>query len=410
MFDLLRRNRDFRALFTAQVISFMGDWFATVALLGLVLDLTGSDAAAAGVFIAQTLPAFIATPLAGPAADRFDRRKLMLVVSVAQSMAALTLLFAGPGRAWVAFAAQGSISLLGAFFGPASQASMPNLVDTRDLPTATAMMSSTWGAMLAVGAALGGLFTVAFGRQAAFVADAASFVVAALLIASIRRSTRLASTRARERMRPLADTAEGIRYARHNPTVAALLMSKMGFGLGGSVAGILPILATKTFDAGDAGIGLLLGARGVGVVIGPLLARKFTDSTERILFVCGVAAISYGACYALVPQSPVLAVASAFVLLAHLGGGTQWTLSTYGLQVATPDALRGRIFAADFALVTMTLTLSYFVSGAASSRYGPEPVLRVLAAVSLVWGSIYLLLTRRIRRRIRRKDYAPVGS
>src|SRR5438093_9616960 len=99
MLSLLRRNRDFRLVFVAQVISYAGDWFATVALLGLVIDLTHSDLAAALVFVSQTLPAFLMTPLAGPAADRFDRRKLMIGVSVLQVGFALTFLLIGPGTA-----------------------------------------------------------------------------------------------------------------------------------------------------------------------------------------------------------------------------------------------------------------------------------------------------------------------
>ena len=92
--NLLRRNRDFRYVFIAQVVSYLGDWFATVALLGLVVHETHSDAAASLVFVAQTLPSFLMTPLAGPAADRFNRRTLMVTVSVVQSGAALMFLLA----------------------------------------------------------------------------------------------------------------------------------------------------------------------------------------------------------------------------------------------------------------------------------------------------------------------------
>src|SRR5438270_4665287 len=167
----------------------MGDWFASVAMLGLVLDVTHSDLAATLVFVSQTLPSFLMTPLAGPAADRFDRRRLLVGVSGIQvAAAALFLLARDSSTVWLAFVAQGSISALGAFFQPASQAALPNLVEPGDLATATVVMSATWGAMLAVGAALGGLFTVAFGRTASFVADAASFAVAAVLIAVVKRS------------------------------------------------------------------------------------------------------------------------------------------------------------------------------------------------------------------------------
>jgi Na+/melibiose symporter-like transporter len=396
--ELLRRNRDFRLVLTAQVISYAGDWFATVALLGLVLDLTHSDLAASLVFVSQTLPAFLMTPLAGPAADRFDRRRLMLGVSVLQAGAAVSFLLVGEGTAWLAFAAQGSISALAAFFQPASQAGLPNLVDADDLPTATVMMSATWGAMLAIGAALGAAFTVAFGRRASFVADAASFAVAAALIASVRRSMNGDRALPSGRMRPLADTAEGLRYARRHAHVLALLASKMGFGLAAGVAGLLAVLATQRFHAGDAGTGLLLAARGVGVVTGPFLIRRVVErGTSAILLTCGVAALVFAAGYAVVSISTVIALAAVGVLVAHLGGGAQWTASTYGLQVTTPDEFRGRIFATDFALVTLTMSVSFTVAGLAAESVGPGPVVAALAGLSAVWATAYLFFTRRLR-------------
>ena len=406
MISLLRRNRDFRAVFIAQIVSYMGDWFASVAMLGLVLDVTHSDLAATLVFVAQTLPSFLMTPLAGPAADRFNRRSLMITVSVVQVSAALLFLLArGPGTVWLAFLAQGTISALGAFFQPASQAALPNLVEAEDLATATVMMSATWGAMLAVGAAIGGLFTVAFGRTASFVADAASFAIAAALIATVHRSMGGAAARAdgaegepRKRMRPLADTAEAFRYARRHPAVLALLGSKAGFGLSGGVAGLLAVFATKKFNAGDAGTGFLLAARGAGVVLGPVFARRLANrGVNGIILSCGVAGLVYGAGYMVVPAAPLLGLAAIAVFIAHLGGGAQWTLSTYGLQITTPDELRGRIFAGDFALVTSTLTISFIVAGALSTSFGPEPVTYGLALVSIAWGITYISLTRAVR-------------
>src|SRR5438477_9946641 len=127
MLSLLRRNRDFRAVFVAQVVSYMGDWFASVAMIGLVLDATHSDFAASLVFVSQTLPSFLMTPLAGPAADRFDRRRLMVGVSGIQvAAAALFLLARDSSTVWLAFVAQGTISALAAFLPPASHAPLPN--------------------------------------------------------------------------------------------------------------------------------------------------------------------------------------------------------------------------------------------------------------------------------------------
>jgi MFS family permease len=415
--SLLRRNGDFRAVFLAQIVSFCGDWFATVAMLGLVHDRTGSGVATSAVFVVQMLPAFALSPFAGPAADRFDRRTLMATVSLLQAGSAALFLVASHGPVVLAFVAQGLISALGAFFAPASQAALPNLVDPEDLPLATVMMSSTWGAMLALGAAIGGVFTLAFGRDASFVADGVSFLVATALIVSVRRPTQQAAKeRVRGRMQPLRDTIETIRYARTNRVVASLLASKFGFGMASGTMATLPLLATGPFHSGDGGTGLLLAARGLGVVIGPFVANRLLSrrgggrSTAGILLACGVAGIVYAGGYVVVGTAPILAVAAVGAIVAHLGGGAQWTLSTYGLQSTVPDYIRGRVFAADFALVTVTLSLSLLLSGTLAEIAGPRLPTLLLAAVGATWGVVYLTLTRPLRRAETALSSAPSRS
>lgn len=252
--------------------------------------------------------------------------------------------------------------------------------------------------MVAIGAALGGGFAAVFGRDAAFVADALTFAVAAVLIAGIRRPTSAATSAAPGRMRPIADLREGLGYARRHRDVLYLMLSKGGFGLGSGVVALLAVLATDTFDGGDASIGLLLASRGLGALLGPILARRFAaGGVPTILYACGLGGFLYGAGYLFVSVSPTLAVACLFVLVAHLAGGGQWTLSTIGLQMATPDALRGRIFAADFAFVTLTMSVSFLVAGTLSSALGPRPVLAGFSVVAVSWALVYLSVTRSVR-------------
>ena len=403
MLALLRRNPSFRRLFAAQLVSYCGDWFANVALIGLLLDLTGGSGFAASlVFLAATLPAFLVTPLAGPAADRFDRRRLLLGVCLAQAVAALGFLTVGSGRWWLGLVAQALVSGLGAFVPPITGAAVPNLVDEADLGPANVLIGSTWGMMLAVGAALGGLFTSLFGRSASFVADAATFVVAAAFVLRIDRP--MQGERAADgadgagRMRPLADTAVAIRFARRRPAVLALLGSKMGFGLTGGVVTVLALVSTETFSRGDSGTGLLLAGRGVGVVLGPIIAGRLARrGVHGILLACAWSSLVFGAGYGLVAVAPAFWMACAAVAVAHLGGGAQWTLSTMGLQLAVPDALRGRVLAADFALVSLSLSASFVGFGALASWLGPTPSLLVAVVTSAAWGGAYLVLTRRVR-------------
>jgi MFS family permease len=395
--DLLRRNRDFRTLWLAQVISYAGDWFATVALLGLVRDESGSDLLSALVFVVQSLPIFIVSPFAGPVADRFDRRKVMIGCSVLQVLAAGLFLLAHRGI-WIAFAAQTLITTVSAFFAPASQAALPNVVDDDDLPAAASLMSASWGAMLAIGAGLGGLFTDLFGRTAAFVADGASFAVVVLLLAAVRRPMRATTTGPAGSMRPIADTVDGLRYARRERRVLALLASKAGFGLSAGLVSLVIVLAEDKWGSGDGGTGLLLAVRGAGAAIGPVLAHRVTRrGLGPVMTACGLSAVVNGVAYLVVPWSTGLAVAAVLVFVAHLGSGTQWTLSTYGLQATTDDEMRGRIFATDFALVTLTISISTLAAGAVSDAVGARPVMVALAAISLAWGAVYLLATRALR-------------
>jgi MFS family permease len=400
MWSLFRRNGQFRRLFCAQLVSYAGDWFATVAAIGLLLDQTGSDLLASLFWVAQSLPTFVMAPLAGPVVDRFDRRTVLVVASFAQAVVALLFLFAGSGMAWIVFVAQAGITALGSFFGPASQAGVANLVDEDDLPEATAMMSATWGAMLAVGAALGAGVTVLFGRQTAFLVDAGSFVLAGTLVWSIR--TPMQATRDPdvevERMRPIKDTVEALRYARRHPSILALLGSHVGFALGAGIVGMLAVLSDERWNAGDGGTGLLLTARGLGVLIGPFLIRKLVRrGIHGVLLACGVACIGYGIFYLGVAVTPWIVMAFVFVLIAHLGGGAQWTLTTYGIQMLTPDELRGRVFAAAFALVTLSMSISLLIAGLLGGLIGPGLTIAVIASVVVLWGIGFLIVTRDVR-------------
>src|SRR5213592_48423 len=184
---LLRHNRDFRLLYAGTLISLGGDWFLTVALLDLVLSLTGSATLASLMLLCQMLPIFFVTPVAGHIVDRVDRRKLMILVDVVRTFACLLPLLARtPALLPFAYAGVIVISIGSAYFEPASQAALPNIVSAAELGPANVLMGSTWGTMLAVGAAIGGLVTMRFGRDLSFVVDAASFLLSAGILAMIR--------------------------------------------------------------------------------------------------------------------------------------------------------------------------------------------------------------------------------
>ena len=200
---MLRRNPAFRRLYVAQLISFAGDWFASVALLGLALDLSGSAAIASLVLVLQTGGFALMAPFAGALADRVDRKRLLVSADLARVPVCLGFLLARtPDTLWIALVCA-LLAAFGAFFEPASSAALPNLVDDDELSTANVLLGSAWGVMLAVGAAMGGIVAVTLGRDAAFVIDAATFLVSASLIVGISRPFQQArTTAAREPSNP----------------------------------------------------------------------------------------------------------------------------------------------------------------------------------------------------------------
>jgi MFS family permease len=399
--SLLRRNPAFRRLYAAQLVSFAGDWFATVALLGLVLELSDSSAVASVVLVLQTGGFALASPLAGFLADRFDRRMLLIGADVARVPVALAFLLArDPGTLWIAFGAVALLAIGAAVFEPTSSAALPNLVDREDLGQANVLIGSAWGTMLAVGAALGGVVAATLGRDAAFIANAASFELSAVLIIGIRQPLQepraTGSDGVPHRHESLAVAVRSaIQFARHSRLVSAYLLSKTTFGVGTGVVLMLAVFGREVFRGGDAGIGLLFAARGLGALIGPFLARSIITMDDRGLL-RGIA-WSFAVvvvCYAIFPVAPTIWLAALLVFGAHLGGGSQWTLSTYGLQRSTPDAIRGRIFSFDYGLVTMTIALSTLLAGFVAEVLPPPFAVWTMVSLIAIAGSGWVLFSR----------------
>ena len=394
---LLRTNRDFRLLYIGTLVSLGGDWFLTVALLDLVLQLTGSATLASLMLLCQTLPIFFFTPLAGHIVDKVDRRKLMIVVDVMRTGACLLpLLTRTPAMLPFAYLGVILISIGSAYFEPAAQAALPNIVAPEELGPANVLMGSTWGTMLAVGAAIGGLVTMHFGRDISFIVDAASFLASAIVLWMMR--ARFSEERSLTHEHPplLESMRETVRYAKKTPRVLALLAVKGGYGTGAGTIAMLSVFGKEVFNAGAMGIGLLFAARGIGALLGPFVIRaaiKRDDAQYRAITLC---VLAFGAGYMVLGFSKTLAVGLAGILIAHLGGGAAWQTSTYGLQRESPDWIRGRIFSADYGFLTLTMSLSSLAAGMLSDRFGPVVATVGISTLTLAWALFWCLWTWRL--------------
>ena len=395
-------------VFGAQIVSYLGDWFAFVALAGLVEDVTDSRFLVSLVLVSMTIPGLFMSPIAGSFADRFDRRKILIVVSILQAFAALLLLLHSAAGIWITFLSQCLIAGLAAFVGPSTSASVPNLVDNEDdLRKTNALFGSTWGIMLAVGAALGGLFAAVFGRNAAFIANAVSFVVAALLFAGVKRPMQSERTQNSSvgRVRPIADMKEAINVATKDPVILALLCSKMTFAVGAGIVSQLAVLASNVFNVGDSGRGLLIGVRGIGSGLGPILGARIAGrDMAKLLKVCGYAGLVFAVCYVGAALSPFIGMAAVFIALAHLSGGAQWTLSTLGLQMESPDHVRGRVMAGDMAMVNTMIGFTSILAGLTSQFIGVRPAIIIFAAAAAIASVVYVIATAGIIRRLRNES------
>lgn len=394
---LLRTNPSFVRLWIAQLVSFAGDWISSVAMLGLLLELTNDAAMVSLLVAAQTLPMFFTMPLAGVVADRLDRRRVMIWTNLLQAVFALGfLLVQRPDQAWLLFVFSVAMVICEGFFTPASSAAIPNVVSIRHLGAANALAGASWGTMVAVGSAIGGLVAAHWGRSAAFVLNALSFVMAAALVASVRvpfsSPSNVSQAAGFGGLRDLVTVAltdfrDGVRYARQHASALALLLVKSVWGLGGGVIALLSVLPVEVLHAGDAGIGTLYASRGLGALLGPLLAQPLAvGRPRRMALLAALGVVISGLFYAAFSLSPTLASAAAFVFLAHLGGGTQWVLSSTLLQRTVADRMRGRVSSLDFAGLTLTMTLSNLACGWCLSNGFAGPRAVGVAAGCLLMG------------------------
>lgn len=404
LWRLLRGNRDFRRLYAAQLVSFGGDWFLIVALSGLVLRLTGSATYVTAIFVAYNVPFAFGALWGGRLADRADRKRVMIVANVARGVLALGFLFVDTrSDLWLAYALAATLSAISSFFMPAASATVPNIVDERDLGAANVLAGSAWGTMLAVGAGIGGIVVAEFGTDSAYVVDAATFFVGAALILGIRTPT-TRSTDERRGDGMLAGTREGLAYVRAHPDVLVLLSTRFGVGLAVGVVALLPVMAIDLLDAGDRGTGWLFAFRGAGAVLGPFAFRHLTAEFDRRATVPAllVLPVVFTAFYAISPWMPGILAAGAAVFLAHLAGGAHWMLSTYAYQSIVPDRVLGRVFGVDGSIVTSTMAISNLSSGWLASTVGVRSALGLIAGlVTLVMLLTVLLHHGRTRSAVR---------
>jgi MFS family permease len=369
--QLLRRNTDFRFLWSGQIVSLFGDWFNLIASATLVASLTHSGIAVGALFIIRMLAPFIISPLAGVVADRYDRRKVLIVADLARGFIVLGFLLVHDARhVWLLYGLTALQLGISGFFFPARNALLPNIVRPQELGVANALSSVTWSVMLAFGTALGGFVSGALGVYTAFVIDALSFFLSAVLIAGIRHRRKPEQCNKGGWCVDVAfqQYVEGLQYLRKHMGVLAIVLNKAALTLttSGALQVIQVALAERVFVIGrdgGVGLGIMFAVVGVGTGVGPIVARRFTgDRAHTLRVAIGLAffmTASGVAIAASLASFPLLLIGLFF---RGVGGGIVWVFSTQLMMQLVPNDIQGRVFATEFALFTLM--------GAVSAGFG----------------------------------------
>jgi predicted MFS family arabinose efflux permease len=384
----------------AQIVSEIGDWFYSLAIYSLLLQFTGKASSVALALMLQVLPQVMVNPMAGVINDRVRRKRVMITADLARAAIVISMLLVrSRSTVWIAYPLLLMESVMWAFFEPARTAVIPNITTSEELILANTVSSTTWSVNLVAGATLGGIALALLGRNAAFVLNALSFLASAFLIARMHFAEPHAAGLSPVRVTDLlhySPIVEGIGYVRRDPRLLATIFAKAGMINMGVSWVLFTVMGERVFPlhwrglaaerGAVLGMSLLIGARGLGALIGPLASAHWAGHRQarlRLGILFGFLALAAG--YAVLAAAGSLAAACFWVTLAHCGGSTIWVFTTTLLQMNVEDRFRGRVFSAELGFSMLTLALGAYVTGVLLD-HGVTP-----RAVALGTGLILLL-------------------
>jgi len=332
-------------------------------------------------FVCRLLPFAVASPIAGTFVDRFSRRQVMIAMDLARVVVALMyLLVSSPQTLWIAYAATILLSTFGAFFEGAKNATTPNLTGKEGLLAGTALMFSSRFLLMAVGSALGGWASAAFGYKVAFLINAFSFLVSAYTVWLIPQEAtrdqdaadRMSGKTARESF--IAELREGLNYTISNRFALTILIMNVIWATGGGAINVIfergggIYFAQKEHWDPDIAVAVLWTASGFGLTLGMLIAHRtsvFLDRKRMNHAFVGWALIVHGLLFSLAGLMPTLILFAVFVFISRAIVGVEYAVQETMFQRSLPDYIRGRISTLDRgAEMTVFGLSSYFASEA----------------------------------------------
>ena len=401
---LLRDNRNYRWAWIGQVVGEAGTHFNTVAVLSLALHSTGKGSAVGGVMIARLAGGIAAAPVAGVILDRMDRRHVMLAAELMRAvLAGLFVVTVFYPVQWLLYSLSALLFFAAPFFTSGRNAILPRITEAHELHTANALMQTTAWLTLSIGAMVGGFATAAFGYSAAFVTNAFSFLFSAFCVWKLRSPDghfraggQEVEAHQAERKHFLHDLAESGTYILATPLILGICIGLIGWASGGGAAQILFTLFGETvFNRGPAGMGILWGFAGVGLVFGGILGHQLGNrlTYRQYLYAVGIGVFIHG----LADVGFSLASfwgAVAFITVSRTAMGANNVQNRTMVLRTVPDALRGRVLTALEAILNITMLLSMALASVATEHFSPRTIgfaagiLSTLSGVPWMWMTL----------------------
>jgi MFS family permease len=381
-FALLRRNRNYRYTWSGQIVSEVGDHFNNIAVFSLALANTGSGLVVAMILIARAIPAVTAGPIAGVLLDRLDRKKIMITSDLVRAAIAIGFIFAIPhGRTWLLYVLSGALMFASPFFTSGRASILPSIATKDDLHAANSLTQLTQWTTVTVGSFLGGASVTAFGYRLAFFLNAVSFLFSAWCISHLKVEKGFRAERtdlAEDKVaRPWHEYAEGLRYMRSSPLILGIGLVAVGWATGGGAAQILfSLFGEVVFHRGPAGIGIIWGFAGIGLVSGAVVAHRIGkrlsfEGYKRTISICY---LLHGSSYVLFSQAPSFGLALFFIAVSRASVAVSSVLNMSQLLRHVSDEFRGRVFATVETWTWLTMMVSMGIAGLVADHVSPRVV------------------------------------
>jgi MFS family permease len=381
------RHQNFRLFAAGQLISLVGTWMQQVAQSWLIYRLTNSALLLGAIGFANQIPVFFLGAIGGHVADRYDRRRVLLITQsvsmiLAFALAALTL--SGRVREWHLFVLSVLLGIVNAFDIPARQAYLVQLVDREDLINAIALNSSMFNGARIVGPAIAGLLVAAIGEGWCFFANAVSYI--AVIVGLMMITTpRFVAQHGRS---VWANITEGFRFVGRTAPVRALLLLIGAVSFTAMPYSVLmPLFADRVLHAGARGLGILMGAAGAGALIGSL-ALASRSSVKGLGRWVAISCAIFGAALAVFATSRTFALSAALLVVAGGAVMVQMASSNTLIQSMVPDELRGRVMSVYTMMFVGMGPIGALLAGSIAERIGAPltvaggGIITVLAAVA----------------------------